>query len=55
MGKMKEIYIDLVNKYGKVPDGFSLAEYQLQKEMEIAEQQEIEERLKKEKDDEESK
>lgn len=51
MGRMKEIYIEVINRYGEIPDGFSLAEYNLKKKMEELEQQELEEKLKQEKDD----
>jgi hypothetical protein len=27
MGRMKEIYINIINEYGEMPDGFSLTEY----------------------------
>ena len=48
MGKMKEIFMEIRNEEGNVPDDFSLAEYMLKKEMEYAELKEIEERLARE-------
>jgi predicted nuclease with TOPRIM domain len=47
MGRMKELYMELMQKYGeKLPEDFSLVEYQLKKELEYEEIREIEERLK---------
>jgi predicted nuclease with TOPRIM domain len=47
MGRMKELYMELIQKYGeKLPEDFSLVEYQLKKELEYEEIREIEERLK---------
>ena len=47
MGRMKELYMELMQKYGeKLPEDFSLVEYQLKKELKYEEIQEIEERLK---------
>jgi len=46
MGRMKELYMELKEKYGVVPEDFSLAEYNLKKEYEYEELREIEERLK---------
>lgn len=46
MGRMKEVYMELMEKYkGRLPDEFSLAEYNLKKELEYEELREIEERL----------
>jgi hypothetical protein len=47
MGRMKELYMELMQKYGeKLPEDFSLVEYQLKKELEYEEIREIEERFK---------
>lgn len=46
MGRMKDLYMELREKYGEVPEDFSLAEYNLKKELEYEELREIEERLK---------
>jgi hypothetical protein len=47
MGKMKELYMEIRNEYGdELPEDFSLAQHQLQKELEYEELREIEERLK---------
>lgn len=46
MGRMKELYMDLMEQYGRVPEDFSLAEHNLKKELEYEELREIEERLK---------
>ena len=27
MGRMKEIYIEIINEYGELPDGFRLTDY----------------------------
>jgi hypothetical protein len=27
MGRMKEIYINIINEYGEMPDGFTLTDY----------------------------
>jgi beta-phosphoglucomutase-like phosphatase (HAD superfamily) len=47
MGRMKELYMELMEEYGyELPEDFSLAEHQLKKELEYEELREIEERLK---------
>jgi hypothetical protein len=47
MGKMKELYMEIRDQYGdELPEDFSLAQHQLQKELEYEELREIEERLK---------
>jgi predicted nuclease with TOPRIM domain len=47
MGRMKEIYIEIKEKYGdKLPEDFSLGQYQFNKELEYEEIREIEERFK---------
>ena len=47
MGRMKELYMELMQKYGeKLPEDFSLVEYQLKKELEYEEIRETEERFK---------
>lgn len=47
MGRMKEVYIEIMEKYGHIPKDFSLKEYNFKKELDYAELQEIEEELKK--------
>lgn len=48
MGRMKEVYMQIREEYGdQIPEDFSLAEYNLKKELEYEELREIEERLKK--------
>lgn len=48
MGRMKELYIEIREKYGdELPQDFSLGQYQLKKELEYAELCEIEEAIKK--------
>lgn len=27
MGRMKEVYINIINEYGEMPDGFNLTDY----------------------------
>jgi hypothetical protein len=50
MGKMKELYMELREKFGdELPEDFSLAEYQFKKELEYEEIREMEERFKKDK------
>lgn len=47
MGRMKEIYIEIKEKYGdKLPEDFSLGQYQFNKELEYEEIREIEKRFK---------
>jgi hypothetical protein len=46
MGRMKELYMELMEEYGRIPEDFSLAEHNLKKELEYEELREIEERLK---------
>ena len=50
MGRMKELYMELMEEYGRVPEDFSLAEHNLKKELEYEELREIEERLKESQD-----
>ena len=50
MGRMKDVYMQVMEEYGNVlPNGFSLAEYMMKKQLEDAEQQEMFERLEREK------
>lgn len=50
MGRMKDVYMQVMEEYGNVlPNGFSLAEYMMKKRLEDAEQQEIFEKLEREK------
>jgi predicted nuclease with TOPRIM domain len=47
MGRMKELYIEIREKYGdELPQDFSLGQYQLKKELEYEEIREIEKRFK---------
>lgn len=46
MGRMKELYMELMEEYGRIPEDFSLAEHYLKKELEYEELREIEEWLK---------
>jgi predicted nuclease with TOPRIM domain len=47
---MKDVYMQIREKYGdQLPEDFSLAEYMLKKQIEDAEQQEIFEKLEREK------
>jgi len=52
MGRMKDIFIEVMETYGTIPDDFNLDEYRLKKEMSDAEWQEherkVEERKKRE-------
>ncbi len=41
MGKMKEIYIDLMNKYGEVPEDFSYERWLKEKEITLSEREKI--------------
>lgn len=55
MGRMKDVYMQVMEEYGNVlPNGFSLAEYMMKKRLEDAEQQEMFERLEREKADKDS-
>jgi len=50
MGRMKDVYMQIREEYGdQLPEDFSLAEYMLKKQIEDAEQQEIFEKLEREK------
>jgi hypothetical protein len=50
MGRMKDVYMQVIEEYGNVlPNGFSLAEYMMKKQLEDAEQQEMFEKLEREK------
>lgn len=50
MGRMKDVYMQVMEEYGNVlPNGFSLAEYMMKKRLEDAEQQEMFEKLEREK------
>ena len=55
MGRMKDVYMQVIEEYGNVlPNGFSLAEYMMKKQLEDAEQQEMFEKLEREKASEDS-
>jgi hypothetical protein len=55
MGRMKDVYMEVMEEYGNVlPNGFSLAEYMMKKQLEDAEQQEMFEKLEREKASEDS-
>jgi hypothetical protein len=41
MGRMKEIYIDLMNKYGEIPENFSFEKWRQERDLEQAERQKI--------------
>lgn len=41
MGRMKEIYIDLMNKYGEIPENFSFEQWRQERDLEQAERQKI--------------
>lgn len=41
MGRMKEIYIDLMNKYGEIPENFSWEKWRKENELKQAERQKI--------------
>ena len=41
MGRMKEIYIDLMNKYGEIPENFSFEQWKQERDSNEAERQEI--------------
>jgi hypothetical protein len=41
MGRMKEIYIDLMNKYGEIPENFSWEAWRKERELKQAEREEI--------------
>ena len=41
MGRMKEIYIDLMNKYGEIPENFSFEQWRQERDSDETERQEI--------------
>jgi hypothetical protein len=45
MGRMKDIFIEVMETYGTIPDDFNLDEYRLKKEMSDAEWQEHERKV----------
>lgn len=45
MGKMKQVYMEVVQEDGQLPDGFSLAEYLHKKQIENAEWEENEKNM----------
>lgn len=56
MGKMKELYIEIMEKNNyEMPDGFKLSEYLIKKEMETAEWKEYEEKFRKRQEDKKTK
>ena len=46
MGRMKDIFIEVMQEYGTIPNDFNLTEYKLKKEIDNAEWQEQNERIK---------
>jgi hypothetical protein len=46
MGRMKDIFIEVMQEYGTVPDDFNLTDYKLKKEIDNAEWQDQYEKLK---------
>lgn len=46
MGRMKDIFMEVMQMYGTIPDDFNLDEYKLKKEMSDAEWQEHERKAK---------
>ena len=46
MGRMKDIFIEVMQEYGTVPDDFNLTEYKLKKEIDNAEWQEQYKKIK---------
>lgn len=47
MGRMKEIYMEIMERYNnEVPEDFRLSEYLIKKEMETAEWKEYEEKFR---------
>jgi hypothetical protein len=47
MGRMKDIFIEVMQEYGTVPDDFNLTDYKLKKEIDNAEWQDQYEKLKR--------
>jgi hypothetical protein len=47
MGRMKDIFIEVMEMYGTIPDDFNVDEYKLKKELNEAEEKEYLEKLKK--------
>ena len=45
MGRMKDIFMEVMQMYGTIPDDFNLDEYRLKKEMSDAEWQEHERKV----------
>ena len=45
MGRMKDIFMEVMQTYGTIPDDFNLDEYRLKKEMSDAEWQEHERKV----------
>ena len=41
MGRMNEIYIDLMNKYGEIPENFSFEKWRQERDLEQDERQKI--------------
>jgi hypothetical protein len=46
MGRIKDIFIEVMQEYGTVPDDFNLTDYKLKKEIDNAEWQDQYEKLK---------
>ena len=49
MGRMKDIFIEVMELYGTIPDNFDIDEYKLKKEMSDAEWQEHERKIEEHK------
>ena len=47
MGRMKEIYIELMDRYGEIPIDFDMIEYKRNKDIQNARWQEHEEKAKR--------
>lgn len=45
MGRMKEIFMEVMQEYGTIPDGFDVDTYKLKRDLEDAELKEYEEKL----------
>ena len=46
MGRMKDIFIDLMEEHGTIPENFDIDQYQLKKELAEYEEKEILDKLK---------
>lgn len=55
MGRMKEIYIEIMNRHGEIPVDFDIVEYKRQKDLQNARWQEHEEKAERAKREENKK